>query len=209
MRRFIQRINSRTLNITLFTLFTVFGFILPVIGMAFGLISYELRFQIFLVVGLLFGWFLIQTGVSRKDLGIRFDNLGKSLVNVSWSTLGAIQVMLVLYWLGIVGGGGDDLSFKFYLFYFFIFAPAQELIFRSVLFRVLEKIGIMGIDWKVVISSVLFSFMHIIYWDPVMMGVTLFMGIFWGYSYGKYPNLFTISLSHAVLGIVAMMLGVI
>jgi membrane protease YdiL (CAAX protease family) len=51
--------------------------------------------------------------------------------------------------------------------------------------------------------------MHIIYKDIGTMVLTFLVGLVWGTIFMRTHNLYVVTLSHAVLGAVAIMLGVI
>lgn len=97
----------------------------------------------------------------------------------------------------------------FFVFYVFISSPAQEFIYRSVVFALMNRAGIVGAVPQVLISAITFSFLHCIYRDCATMVVTLFIGIVWGVLYRRHPNIAGVTLSHAVLGIVSFATGIL
>ncbi|MGA9111798.1 MAG: CPBP family intramembrane glutamic endopeptidase [Smithella sp.] len=83
------------------------------------------------------------------------------------------------------------------------------IFFRSFLFAEMGNFRYRR-HWSImVLSSLSFCFLHIIYQNPMMMLVTFFMGFIWSTIYYKYPNFWGVTLSHAMLGTAAFALGLI
>lgn len=55
----------------------------------------------------------------------------------------------------------------------------------------------------------MYSFVHIIYKDIITIILTFIIGIIWFYLYRKDKNLFGVSLSHCIVGILTIFLGII
>ena len=64
-------------------------------------------------------------------------------------------------------------------------------------------------SWNWGISSLLYSFVHIIYRDFLTCLLTLIIGLIWYKNYEKNRNIIGISLSHAVLGAITIFAGII
>jgi membrane protease YdiL (CAAX protease family) len=58
------------------------------------------------------------------------------------------------------------------------------------------------------ISAVLFAFLHAVYLDPLTGLLSFAAGIMWSIIYQRIPNLAGVSLSHAIIGIMAIMAGI-
>ena len=54
-----------------------------------------------------------------------------------------------------------------------------------------------------------YAFIHVIYGDPLILAATLAIGIAWGTIYLRYPNLWGVTLSHAVIGVVSILVGLV
>lgn len=181
----------------------------PVTLLWTGVIPFHYRF----VVTFLGMAVIIVYAVARKlnwsDLGFRSDTLKKSLLwNIAVSLL-FLTIIYILYRTGIIGTVSAPIWPLFFIFYIFILSPAQEFFFRSVLFAELRKIP-HRTPWVVIIfSSVSFCFLHVIYQHPILMAITLLMGIVWGIIYYRYPNFWGVVLSHALLGTAAFAMGLI
>lgn len=60
-----------------------------------------------------------------------------------------------------------------------------------------------------VATSILYSFVHIIYKDALTLLLTLVIGLVWYEYYHKDKTLVGVSISHAILGVVTIIAGVI
>ena len=61
----------------------------------------------------------------------------------------------------------------------------------------------------IVLSSLCYSFVHIIYKDVLTCVLTFIIGIIWYMFYKKDKNLCGVTLSHMVLGVATIVLGII
>jgi membrane protease YdiL (CAAX protease family) len=91
----------------------------------------------------------------------------------------------------------------------FMSSPSQEFLFRSNLFALMRRGNIKGPVLQIIVSAVTFSFMHVFYKDLPTLIVTLAIGLLWGAIYYKYPNFWGVALSHALVGAVAVKVGVV
>lgn len=77
------------------------------------------------------------------------------------------------------------------------------------MFAELNRSGVSRSLWQILISAITYSLMHVFYNDLITLGVTLLMGVVWGMIYRKHPNFWGVALSHAVLGVVSILVGII
>ena len=96
-----------------------------------------------------------------------------------------------------------------FLFYLLFLGPVQEVIFRGILFAEMRKSGIVEGKWLVLISTCTFCFLHIIYNNPSVLLLTLVSGLVWGVLFLRWPSIWGVSLSHSLLGALAMFLGIL
>lgn len=144
--------------------------------------------------------------VKNKDLGITKHNLIKSLKRNSILIIVLIINIIILKLLGINRYKSDE-TIWFYIFYIFISCPIQEFLYRGI-FGYFEKIFKKKyVFWF--LSSFLYSFVHIIYKDYLTCILTFGMGLIWYFLYKKDYNLFGVCISHIVLGILTIFLGII
>ena len=91
------------------------------------------------------------------------------------------------------------------LFYPVFSAFGQEIIYRTFLSR--RYSGILAKEWHFVLASALtFSFMHIVYYDPVSMILTFMGGLYFARNYQITRSVLFTSVLHGIFGI--MMFGV-
>lgn len=95
----------------------------------------------------------------------------------------------------------------FYILYIFISYPIQEFLYRGV-FGYFEKIKEHKWLWLIT-SSICYAFVHIIYKDYPTCMITFIIGLIWYQLYRKDYNLFGVILSHIILGILTISLGII
>jgi hypothetical protein len=144
-----------------------------------------------------------------SDLGFRRDTLKQSLMwNLGMSLL-FLSLLYLLHNAGLIGKATIHFWPLFFVFYILILTPAQEFFFRSFLFAEMGNFRYRRHWFIVVLSSLSFCFLHIIYQNPMMMLVTFFMGLVWSIIYYKYPNFWGVTLSHAMLGTAAFAFGLI
>ena len=182
---------------------------LPVTLLWTGVIPFHYRFVVtFCGMAVIIGY-AVARKLNWSDLGFRCDTLKKSLLwNVAVSLL-FLTIIYILYRAGFIANSSARFWPLFFIFYIFILSPAQEFFFRSVLFAELRKMN-RGTPWTVIlISSISYCFLHVIYQHPLLMAVTLLMGIVWGIIYYRYPNFWGVVLSHAILGTAAFAMGLI
>jgi hypothetical protein len=67
--------------------------------------------------------------------------------------------------------------------------------------------------WILLLSSLSFCFLHIIYRHPPLLIIAFTIaftsGLAWSAIFTKWPNIWSITLSHALLGALAISLGAI
>jgi hypothetical protein len=186
-------------------------FILTLITLLFlaDLIAYEYRFVV-----LISGFAAILAiemfrRVSWRELGFRKDTLVASIVvNIILIVIVGLIIVLVKQ-IGIIGGSADNLLQPFYLFYIVISSPIQEVLFRSIIFAEFRRSAISNSTVKVLLSAIIFTLPHLIYLDETTLFVAAIMGVVWGWIYNRYPNIFGVSLSHAAIGSLGMIFGII
>lgn len=81
------------------------------------------------------------------------------------------------------------------LFYIFISAPLQELVFRGILQTYLYRFGVTS---AIVGASLIYAAAH--FYNPVLMALTFPAGLVWGFLFAKKPSIIGPAVSHAILG---------
>lgn len=91
-------------------------------------------------------------------------------------------------------------------FYPVFSAFGQEVIYRTFLFR-RYKLLFPG-DWHFVLASgITFSFVHIVYYDPVSMILTFFGGLYFARVYQQTRSVLFTAVLHGLLGIMVFGVG--
>jgi len=168
---------------------------------------------------------LYRTKTPLSSIGIKKENLGKSIREAVWYSLIAIAAAIILKWIAIhtpwfagkplfnpeylrMERYGIILSFwgTFGLQVLYAFhAVLQEVLARGALqgafiqFLPFNRGNILGI----VLASFVFSTLHAYHGIPAVLGV-FFPGLFWGWLYNKQGNLAGAIVSHVIIGIVIL-----
>jgi membrane protease YdiL (CAAX protease family) len=196
-------------NLIRLLLLLLFVYYLPPILLWLRIIPFALRFHILVAMTLMVAIYAYIRKFSWNELGFRKDTFRGALLWNGFLSLVLVTIMLLAFQAGWIRKPTVPSWSLFFVFYVFVSSPCQEFLFRSTMFAELNRSGIVGGIWQVLISAVTYSFMHVFYNDLITLGVTLFMGVIWGIIYRKYPNFWGVALSHAVLGVVSILVGII
>ena len=167
---------------------------------------FKIKFYILTILGLVIFLIMKLFKVSNKELGISKDNLLKSIKRNILFIIGCIFIIIIFKVFHMDRYNSDE-TIYFYIFYILISCPLQEFLYRGV-FGYFEKIIGNKYLW-LIISSFCYSFVHIIYKDLLTCVLTFIIGIVWYLLYRKDYNLVGVSLSHIILGILTIYLGII
>jgi len=92
------------------------------------------------------------------------------------------------------------------IFYPVFSAYGQEVIYRTFLYRRYRIL--FPADWSFVLASgVTFSFLHIVYYDPVSMILTFIGGIYFGQVYLQTRSVLFSALLHGIMGSIVFGVG--
>lgn len=172
-----------------------------------GILSFDFKFY-FLTIGAVLTYaFARGLGISNTEMGITEINCKKSIVTVLPITIIFALAGIVIWVLGYSRIAPNE-SMYFFVFYILISSPVQEFLYRGVIPGILNKMNY-GYHVQLIVSSILYSFVHIIYKDWITLVLTLIIGIIWFISYKKSNNILGVSISHAVLGVVTILAGII
>lgn len=182
---------------------------LPILLLWSGIIPFAYRFHVLLLVLVSLFAFSRWRGHSRRELGITLENGWPALRwNLVFSLFGA-AVLCLAWWADLFMQRGHGYSLSHYLFYIVFLGPVQEFIFRGVLFAEMRRCRSLDPLLMLLISTVSFGFLHVIYHNPLLLLITLVSGLAWGISFLRWPTLVGVCLSHSLLGALAMSLGVL
>ena len=200
-----MRFLSKTLHLSLLVSILT----LPTSLILLDLVSFEWRFQVLIFIFLISVLISLLSGYSLKDLGVSGAQIKKSLLlNIIFS-LAISFVLFSLYLMKIIRAPTVPNWSLFFPFYIIISCPAQEFIYRSFLFAVFRQYNNNNSNLYVAVSALSYSFMHIIYLDAITLIVSLGAGVIWAAIYQKHPNFWGVALSHAILGSVSIIIGLI
>lgn len=179
---------------------------LPLLILA-GIIPFDLKFYA-LTIGAVVVYIVLRIcGFSNENVGIKKTGWFESIKHVSIISLILALVGILLWALGLSRITPNE-TWGFFVFYIFISSPVQEFLYRGALNGILEAIGAKE-PVQMIITSLLYSFVHIIYKDILTLLLTFAIGLIWFLCYRKTKNLVGVSISHAILGVVTIVGGFI
>lgn len=188
----------------------VLGFVLGPSLILFGVIPFEYRFVVLLCSSAGLAIHAWVSGLSAGELGIRTDNLFPSVVaNVAMSA-SMVCPLLLSYATGLIRAPTVPTWSMFFPLYVLVFCPAQEFACRGVMFAELARFPrVPTAAVQILLTAAVYAFIHVIYRDTITLLATFAIGLVWGAIYLRWPNLFGVSLSHAVLGCASILVGLI
>lgn len=158
--------------------------------------------------GIYVGLLLWHARATHRDIGITRSKFLPSLRSLTIPSL--VTIATVIFLLSIVPSstrlwliGTDPLTVPSLgtrlIFYIFGSAPVQELIFRGYLTYRLEQV-FRDKRWLILLSTIIFVTAHLPFRSPIMLLVAALLGIYYILNYLKYKNLFALTISHAFVG---------
>lgn len=181
---------------------------LPPLLIVSGVLPFRWRFYILAGMTVVMLAFAYWRDMSLKELGFRRDTLKASLILNGSASLLLVTSMFIALNAGLVREPAATNWEMFFAYYLLISSPSQEFLFRSSLFALMSRDAVGGPSFRIILSAVTFSFLHIIYRDPLALLATFAAGLFWGWIYYRHPNFWGVALSHAVVGATAIKVGV-
>ncbi|QLE59836.1 CPBP family intramembrane glutamic endopeptidase [Nostoc sp. TCL26-01] len=182
-------------------------YIFPVVLLLIRYIPFTYRFILLGIVTTLVILSAIFKNVNLQQLGFSYNNLEPALRDILPTTLGFIILIILFCFLKGTRVDNSDLQWYFYLLFILLSAPFQEFLYRGYLYHLFSQAGFS--QYFLVVSSILYSFGHAIYWDLATLVFTLIIGFVWGYHYTRFRNLYSVILSHILLGVVAISTGLL
>lgn len=166
--------------------------LLPVLLLLFLLLRYTTDFTF----RELFRW-----GISRREL---LKNLG--IVFLSLLAMLAYVILFERENLFNLPSNHPWIFVAMCFFYPVFSAFGQEIIYRTFLIRRYSLI--LPREWHFVLASgISFSFLHIVYYDPVSMILTFVGGIYFAKVYHQTRSVLFTSVLHGVLGMIVFGIG--
>jgi membrane protease YdiL (CAAX protease family) len=192
-----------------FLFFLLCGCYIPIILLWAGILPFAYRFYALFAVLVVYTVALVLRGYRFRELGFTTAHLGKS---IRWNLIACIAgafCLFLVYKSGLFQLRQERSLPYVYAGYILFLAPVQELIFRGILFAEMKRIHIADPRWILLVSSLSFCFLHVIYGHLPLLIISFASGLMWGGIYLKWPNIWGVSFSHAFLGTVALFLGMI
>lgn len=158
--------------------------------------------------------FVWSQKISRRNLGFQFTNFFPAVKAIFKPTLLAIGVTYIFFyfWRPLVTIPLLIQEMKFLpsslflaLKYFFISVPLQEIIFRAYL---INRAGLVFPNKSFVrlYSTVIFMFIHTPINNFFLTLGTLILGWLWAGNFLKFKNIFSVIISHTLIGLVYLFL---
>jgi membrane protease YdiL (CAAX protease family) len=170
-------------------------------------VPYNLRFFLLCLSALFIYGIIRRENWTHEEMGIRHDNIRKSLPYYVFFTALSIAVLFLINRRINLPDIDTRIFFIKTLTLFLPISFFQEFAFRSFLVPRLKKIFTNNY-WIIFVNAVLFTLIHIIYPNMgINLPITFVAGIFFTWIYLKYPNLLLVSLTHAAVNITAVLLG--
>ncbi|MBD2344135.1 CPBP family intramembrane glutamic endopeptidase [Anabaena subtropica] len=184
------------------------AYILPVLLIYLGLVPFSWRFYILILAAVAVLAIARLYRFSTVELGFTKQNLKSSLSAIALPTLASALLMFIYYMKQGSRIDNSAYTWPFYLFFVAVSSPLQEFLYRGFLFGIFSRAKL-AIWLQILLSTLLYSFVHLIYQDVPTLLFTLIIGIFWGCHYAKYRNLHSIIISHSLLGAIAILVGLV
>lgn len=179
---------------------------LPIL-ICIGVIPWNMKF-VALIVGAVMMYILMRIlGHTHSDIGITRQRTIYSLKTVLPITI-ILIIAAGLFLLLEKPRFSPTEGIGFYVFYILISCPAQELLFRGILSRMLQELRLHR-ALELGVAAALFGYAHIIYGDMLTVVVMSIVGLFWYRAYQRSSNLIGVTISHVVLGVMTIALGII
>ena len=194
--------SNRLILFLIFTFYIVIPFLLLINPLFF-----KNKFIILTIGGILIYTILRLSGFNNSSLGIKPAKTTQSIRDISVITLILIVIGIILSSFKISRFQPSE-TLSFYLFYIFISSPIQEFLYRGALTSILQQINFRKFS-IILISSILYSLAHLGYKDLITCILTFLIGLLWHQKYLKTKNLAGVTISHAILGIITIFIGII
>jgi uncharacterized protein len=185
-----------------------FGYILPVLLVCLNIVPFFWRFYVLILAAIAILAIARFYQFSLVELGLTRQNFGNSLRAIALPTLAFALLMLLYYFIQGPRIDNSSYGWTFYLFFIFASSPIQEFLYRSFLFGIFSRAKL-AIWFQIILSALIYSYLHLIYQDVPTLLLTLVIGLVWGYHYAKYQNLYSVIISHSLLGAISILLGLI
>jgi membrane protease YdiL (CAAX protease family) len=177
-------------------------YVLPPLLIRAGIIDFQWRMQVLVVVG------LAVLIVALIEGGFEWPRLGQRQWIESLVANGAIVAVAggiaVAYWSAHGAGGAAYPSAQFMVFYALVSAPMQEFVYR---YRLRMMFKAFPAAVYVVASAAFYAWAHIVYTDPTIAIGAFGLGLIWGAVFVRTREIVGVTLSHIAVGAIAFWIG--
>ncbi len=194
-------------SVELAALQVIFFFVVPIVLLYFGIIPIGARIYTLLIVSVLLYGVIKKEGWTSEAVGLSTRNFKKFSGPYFFATVTAMVAIIEIARMLGVSAISSWWTKPHFLFLFFVVSFFQELVFRGILMPLLGKI-FPDAFMVIIVNALLFAGMHIIYPNPAIgLPFAFIGGIFFAALYRRYPNVYLVSISHAVLNFLAVWYG--
>jgi membrane protease YdiL (CAAX protease family) len=188
----------------LVTIYTILLFIAPITLLITGVISKRWRLWVAFLVCVITLGITVHERPPLTELGIFVDNPFVYWLPYILATLGGVAVITFLAKIRHHQPIPDWYRSWHFLFLFIPISLAQQFVYQVFLLRQFESI--FSIMVSIVLTALIFGYMHMIYPNPVFsFFFATSAGVLFATLFTLYPNLILISLIHMVLNFTAVL----
>lgn len=182
-------------------------FVLPVFVLYFKILSSDWRMILLALSAIALYGIIRHEKWTHEDMGLRHDNFKKAIPFYTlFTVIGIIALFIIQHKMGLQNLNTKEFFIRTWAFFIPV-SVFQEFAFRSFLIPRLKHLYNNNFT-VIIVNAILFTLIHIIYPNlGIGLLVAFVPGVFFSWLYLKYPNLLLVSISHAVLNIIAVMLG--
>ncbi|HNT28711.1 MAG TPA: CPBP family intramembrane metalloprotease [bacterium] len=154
------------------------------------------------------GYYAHRRGFSWKDMGFTAQGLPRSLLyNLLLMAIAAGVIVLIAGPRLFDAPRMPRATHWFPLFYIFLSCPAQEFLYRGLLFGLMERAGLRHPALLILLTAATYASMHILFHKPLIVPLTFAIGLVWGALYWRVRNLWGLIAAHIALGFLSMAAG--
>jgi|SRR3989344_6725143 len=180
--------------------------VLPISLIKFDLISKKFRLIILALIFVVVFFLVELHDISFYDLGFRTNNFYPAIFVYLIAVM--IAVLFLIFLSQITKTKKAEMWYKdpHFLFLFIPISFAQQFLFQG--FILYELQSIFPAVLAIVVSALIFGYLHTIYPRPVFSFILgTLAGLFFAMLYTLYPNLIISSIVHMILNFTAVYLG--
>lgn len=154
------------------------------------------------------GFYAYRRGFLWKDVGFTARELPRSLLFNLLTVAVAAGVIVLIAGPRLFEAPRMPRVFSWFpFFYIFLSCPAQEFLYRGLLFGLLERAGLRHPAILILLPAAAYASMHLLFPKPLIVPLTFAIGLVWGVLYWRVRNLWGLIAAHIALGFLSMAAG--